>query len=342
MSNFMRFVCAFACGFILVGCHMVRPSDEVVEVLTPKHETTLQTGRCGDGTCDGPENPSKCPQDCSEGMEDLGGEYEAGPEENSYWLIGPEDGRRLFVLAVYPADWNGEELKTLVLVPGGSGDSTDFLGAPRFTAATLADAGYVVVVFDPDGRGRSEGREDYNGFIHQDSLADVLLFADDLSQSKEGQIGLISFSYGITMAAGTLARYPQLPAKFLIDWEGPADRNDTGGCDEDHRGHLQEMVTCDDEAFWAEHEALRFIADIQVPYQRLQSEKDHAQPDNDHAIAMVNMAIHGGVTWVRLNDLPVNQVYDPSVPPPMLPESSDRDLAVLLIPYIEEIFTITE
>lgn len=34
--------------------------------------------------------------------------------------------------------------------------------------------------------------------------------------------------------------------------------------------------------------------------------------------------------WVRLNDLPANQTYDEIALPPMLPESSDRDLASLV------------
>ena len=112
------------------------------------------------------------------------------------------------------------------------------------------------------------------------------------------------------MASGSLARHPDLPVAFLMGWEGPAGRNGTGGCDEYHTGHLQEVVDCSDEAFWDEHEALAFITRLDVPFQRLQSDTDHAQPEDDHAIAMIHSAIVGGVPWVRLNDLPANLTFD--------------------------------
>lgn len=241
-------------------------------------------------------------------------------------------------MLIHPDGWSGEDLPVLVLVPGGSGDSTDFLGPPRYTASKLANAGYLVIVFDPQGRGKSGGQEDYNGIIHQDGLADVVRFGSGLPEAKDGLVGLVSFSYGVTMASGSLARHPDLPVAFLIDWEGPADRNDTGGCNDDHTGHLQEVAVCSDEAFWEVHEALTFIARIDVPYQRLQSKTDHAQPDNDHAVAMIHAAIAGGVPWVRLNDLPANLTFDIENQPPMLPDSSDRDLAALLIPYLADLF----
>ena len=102
---------------------------------------------------------------------------------------------------------------------------------------------------------------------------------------------------------------------------------------------FRDVVSGDDEDFWAEHEALTFIRELRIPYQRLQSQTDHAQPDNGHAIAMVNAAVAGSVPWVRLNDLPPNQTYDVTHPPPMLPDTLDRDLAKLLIPYLEELFS---
>ena len=86
------------------------------------------------------------------------------------------------------------------------------------------------MIFDPDGRGLSVGVEDYDGFIHQDGLAEIIRFSASLPEVDPERIGVISFSYGVTMAAGALARYPDLPVRFLIDMEGPADRNDTGGC----------------------------------------------------------------------------------------------------------------
>jgi pimeloyl-ACP methyl ester carboxylesterase len=346
MVVYYRVITVFLIVLLVVSCNKTE-TELSPDSIEPTPGLTQPPGRCGDGLCDGPENPKNCPEDCTATVEAPIEEtderaFRRGPEEDTYWVINQTNGNRLFVRLVHPEGWSGGELPVLVLVPGGSGDSTDFLGAPRYTASKLANEGYLVVVFDPDGRGQSEGEEDYNGYLHQDGLAYVIRFAASSPDAEMGQMGLISFSYGVTMAAGTLARYPELPVAFLADWEGPADRNDTGGCDEDHRGHLQDVVSCTDETFWAEHEALTFISDIEVPYQRLQSQKDHAQPDNDHAIAMVNAAIAGSVPWVRLNDLPPNQTYDMADPPPMLPDSQDRDLAALLIPYLEELFTSAE
>jgi pimeloyl-ACP methyl ester carboxylesterase len=342
MMVYSRVMIVLLFVLMFAGCNTIE-TEIHPEGITPGHGSTQPPGRCGDGQCDGPENPKNCPEDCSVTIStpiaEMGeSDFQVGPEEDSFWVINRSTGNRLFVRLVHPEGWSERDLPVLVLVPGGSGDSTDFLGAPRYTASHLANAGYLIVLFDPDGRGRSEGEEDYNGSLHQGGLADVIRFAASLPEAQKGQVGLVSFSYGVTMAAGTLARYPELPVIFLVDWEGPADRNDTGGCDDDHRGHLQDIVDCSDEVFWAEHEALTFIDDIRIPYQRLQSQTDHAQPDNIHAIAMVNAAFIGGVPWVRLNDLPPNQTYDINNPPTMLPDSLDRDLATLLIPYLDELF----
>ncbi len=308
---------------------------------------------CGDGLCNGPENPTNCPQDCPPPLtaeaqsSPTVGETptaEPGPEPDSYWLANPTSGARLFVQVVHPQDWDGGPLPTLVLVPGGSGDSSGFLKPPS-EAQRLADAGLTIVVFDPDGRGHSEGVEDDDGYIHQDGLAAVIRFAATLPEVDAECIGLVSYSYGITMAAGALARHPDLPVLFLIDWEGPANRNDTGGCDEAHTGHLQGHP-CDDEDFWREREAATFALHLQIPYQRLQSEKDHAQPDNNHALLMIANATaeeyggHGVALWTRLNNLEPNTVYTAAAPPSMLSEQEAERLTSLVIRYALELFAL--
>ena len=183
-------------------------------------------------------------------------------------------GASLFVRVYEPTE-NAESLPVLILVPGGNGDSQDFVKKQK-SAQTLADEGFTVITFDPDGRGRSEGTEDYDGFDHQDGLKAVIEAA---ATAGAEEIGLVTFSYGITMGSGVLARYPELPVDFLIDWEGPANRDDTGGCKGDVRGHLDEVAQCNDEAFWSEREASTFMSKVQVPYLRIQSEEDHVQPD---------------------------------------------------------------
>lgn len=125
------------------------------------------------------------------------------------------------------------------------------------------------------------------------------------------------------MASGALARYPDLPVKFLFDFEGPADRNDTGGCDASKLGHLKDTASCDDETFWAEHEASTFIGGIKVPYWRIQTKKDHVQPDYNHTIVMINAALAGGVPAVYLNDSQISAALDAAKLPKMLPDVFD-------------------
>ena len=253
------------------------------------------------------------------------------------WVINPTDNAHLNVELLQPEDGGDTPRPTLILVPGGSGSSQDFLDTPAKRPTALLAAGYNVMLFDPDGRGRSEGVEDYDGAIQQDGLAAVILFTASLPMVDAEQIGVVSYSYGVTMAAGALASYPELPVRFLIDVEGPADRRDTGGCDDDHTGHLQGVAACDDEAFWEQREALTFIRRIQIPYRRIQTEQDHAQPDLDHAIAMVNAAVDGDSPWVQLNDRPANERYDPAAPPAMLPEAMDGRFMELIQRYADEL-----
>ena len=243
-----------------------------------------------------------------------------------YWVLNPTSGAGLFVQVVSPRGTAGGRLPALVLVPGGRGSSGTFLRpAPGGSQAQeIADHGLQVVVFDPDGRGRSGGQEDDGGFVQQDGLAAVIRFAASLSQVDPARIALVSYSYGVTMATGALARHPDLPVLFYIDWEGPANREDTGGCGKDKVGHLQ-GVSCTDESFWAQREASTFILSLRIPYQRLQSSQDHAQPDADHALLLIANATaqeyggHGQAPWTRLNDLEPNQVYTaenmPTLPP---------------------------
>jgi len=258
--------------------------------------------------------------------------------DGGYWIANTTSGSNLYATVLMP-NAVSEFLQPLVLVPGGIGTSGDFLAGQKKDAQTLADAGYLVVAFDPEGRGRSEGEEDNNGSIGQDGLAAIVRFASEQSGGQD--VGVISFSYGITLASGAIARYPDLPVAFLIDWEGPADRNDTGGCDVDKTGHLSAIADCDDEAFWSEREAMGFIDDVTVPYLRLQTERDHAQPDVLSAIRMVNAAVGGKSPWVRLNDELENQACAETSPPDMLPDAFDRTVMTGIAKYAKTLFVLS-
>ncbi len=260
----------------------------------------------------------------------------------TYNVTNPSSGAVLFMAVYYPENWDGQtKLPTLVLVPGGSGDSASFIKkspAGASTVSVINEAGFAAVIFDPDGRGKSQGAEDYDGFIQQDGLAEVIRSAAALPGVDSARIGLATFSYGISMGSGALARHPDLPVKFLIDWEGPANREDTGGCDTAGLGHLKTVASCADESFWAEREASTFISQVRVPYQCIQSEKDHVQPDYAHTVLMVNNAVQGESPWVRLNDETPNQTYSLDAMPRMLPESMDRQRDQLVVRYAQELF----
>ncbi len=234
-------------------------------------------------------------------------------------VTNPTTGVALWVATARPVQ-GGDRLPALVLVPGGVSAGSQSLRA-RQIDARIAQAGFVVVTFDPDGRGRSGGSEDAGGFAHQDGLAAVVRWVATQPAVDPEQIGIISLSYGVTMASGALARYPDLPVRFLIDWEGPDSRASTG-C---HRGGTPLSHPCDDAAYWAEREAETFLRDVAVPYQRLQSARDHVQPDAHHAVALINAATgaaYGGAgrsPWTRLNDGPPNQTYTLETLP-VLPE----------------------
>jgi hypothetical protein len=299
-------------------------------------QSPISENRCGDGICDGPESPSNCPSDCVSVFPpaDIGPGSGLPPanEENTYWVINPSSNARLFVRALYPGNWGGENLPTLVIVPGGAGTIDPGKVLP------LAANRFAIVIFDPDGRGKCDGEENLDGYIQQDGLTAVIRAAGSLPGVDRERIGVVSYSYGITMASGALARHPDLQVQFLIDWEGPADRYDTTlGCPPDP--HIA-WPDCNDDAAWAEREALTFIPQVSVPYQRLQSEQDHVQPNPSHAIKMVNAAVRGGVPWVRLNDLPPNQTYDPQNPPPLFPEKADATLENLIASFAQEMFNL--
>jgi pimeloyl-ACP methyl ester carboxylesterase len=324
-----RHIC---CSIIALVSNLVLAACNMPSIKQPSTRVILE-GLCGDRVCGGVEDTATCPIDC----QPIDSTAQAAGEEGVYRVTNPTSNAQLYMKVVRPQIWDGEALPTLILIPGGNDDSSGFFTPGQNQAQRITDAGFVVVVFDLDGRGRSEGDEDYGGVVHQDGLAAVVQQAATLPEVDSLSIGLVSFSYGITIASGALARHSDLPVLFLIDWEGPADRNDTGGCDVNHTGHLTGIGECGDEAFWSQREALTFISQIKVPYQRIQSEKDHIQPDNVHAVAMINASVNGGAPWVRLNDLEPNQTYDLATPPAMLPEGMDEQHDERVIRYALEL-----
>jgi pimeloyl-ACP methyl ester carboxylesterase len=244
---------------------------------------------------------------------------------------------------------------TVVLVPGGDDDSDNFLGARGWARAFTA-AGFSVIIFDPQGRGNSTGTEDDNGYEGQDGLAEVIRFAKSLPQVDASRIGIVSNSYGVSLASGALARHADLRVKYFIDWEGPADRTDTAGCvgnDSDGDGdydsyteisyapgqrapHLARRTTCDDTAFWEEREATRFISSLPVPYRRYQSATDHVQDDYGHTVKLVNGALSGhGPVYVNDTRVLGSSVTESQIAGWAIPESEESMTGSNLAAYAQ-------
>lgn len=246
-----------------------------------------------------------------------------------------------------PAEHPGLCFPAVVKVPGGINPGRMEMVADE--AKLTAGTGMVVVGFNAEGRvdekagdkdKESDGDEDFNGFVHQDGLCEVIRWTMELPYVLEDNVGVRSQSYGITMAAGCLGRNPDLPVKYLVDGEGPPHSFVTCHGPRFLAGDMQKYETVlgifpyqatwqDDgeeaAAFWAEREAIKYIGGFRGRYLRLQATWDHAQPPgeeadiatfdhpegwpgggpawyhNKHTNDIVNRAVEGGVPWVRVN-----------------------------------------
>lgn len=231
-----------------------------------------------------------------------------------------------------PALYPGRQFPAVVAIPGGTG-----AGAPLADFASyrsLASNGFVVVCFNPEGRGatqpgnlRSEGEEDCNGFIHQDDLKAVIEYVACQPNVNTNNIGVQTSSFGLAIGAGCLGRYPDLPVAYLVDAEGPHDNRVItyydAGREQAVGGHLSTVIdpSAANAAFWFEREAVRHIGGFRARYLRMQAYADHAQNPGyfRHALEMINAATHplyggtGSNRWTRMNgsDLSnaVNVVY---------------------------------
>jgi hypothetical protein len=285
------------------------------------------------------------------------------------WVTAP-NGNQVYTRVVRPAAalYPGRRFPALIAIPGGTG-----AGAPLADSIgyrQLAGSGFVVVVFNAEGRGnnapgnlKSEGAEDCNGFVHQDDLKAVVEYTAALSDVNPSNIGVETASLGIAIGAGTLGRYPALPVAYLVDQEGPHDNRVITFYDVGHEvavcGHLSTVTdpSSANVAFWTEREAVRYIGAYPGRYLRMQAQIDHAQGAGyfRHTIEMINAATkpaYGGAgtaSWTRVNgsDIgnPVNTVYplaDPSQYPvwvtgkladhPGLNITYDRRMSALVAP----------
>ncbi len=205
---------------------------------------------------------------------------------------------------VYPA---------VVIVPGANSPGTAYDRPGVVTADEIACLGFAVVHYDPGGRGRSGGREDFWGEVHRRELADVLWRLHEMDcTDRDLGMTVFSFSIGIIIATGALAFEHCPPVRLLYDWEGPSDR--FIATNNDRHPPLRDYPTSND-TFWSSREAVTMIGKVGCAYFRYQANKDHVQGTlKKHAIDMVNAATLGRPCWTRLNDNPPNKTFDNASP----------------------------
>lgn len=238
---------------------------------------------------------------------------------------------------------NGNQIGIHIVKPDGDGPFPVLIGIAggdgmyAFNQLELPDRlreqGIVTVDFAPQGRGDSEGQDNFHGYVHQDDLKAVVDFVSQLSFAQEDNIGVISFSYGVVLATGALSRYPEMPIAFLIDWEGPScpgkdfqrgiENNESWAINTISLFSSGEEITADeygefrihggaisDETYWAERDASHFAKDLPCPYLRVQFAVDHVQgPYKYHMMEIINAATEHSNQWTRCNDNPANLIY---------------------------------
>ncbi|MBM4055600.1 MAG: hypothetical protein FJ264_13255 [Planctomycetes bacterium] len=316
LMNFLLFIC-----FYFYGNTVCNAEEPGLENLT--YNVHGERGRI-------PVMPQENPRE---------GEYET--EVESFNVTAPS-GNTLYGLIRRPIHrlYSDASFPALIVIPGDIEPGRTL--AYSALVELISEAGIVVVCFNAEGRVSddlddiaSEGTEDYYGFRHQDGLYEIINFVKERDYVIDENIGIFSYSFGISMAAGCVSRHPDASVKYIIDVEGPSDSyaaclepwsldrdasNDRENETYELFGHysLERDPSEENVAFWEEREAIRYIGDFRGYYLRIQGEWDHALPpsgkreltkftqpplwwQNKHAIGLVDAAIAGGVPWVRIN-----------------------------------------
>ena len=166
----------------------------------------------------------------------------------------------------------------VVLVPGRGMSGGIFCSRQYLIGANeLAHCGIRTIHFDPVGRGRSWGHDDFCGAEGQDSLRAILDFAHNLRRVDRKQVGVLSFSSGLCLAAPCLTEHGErLGTSFLVDWEGPATRHEIlrGG---PLPPAARTAMAQNPEHFWALREPIQWIERLPCKYVRIQGRNDHSQ-----------------------------------------------------------------
>jgi hypothetical protein len=147
--------------------------------------------------------------------------------KDSLWVDSV--GGKIYAESYRPADCtSASPCQAVVLVPDGLDGSEQF----DCCAEAMAEKMHAIVItFNPPGRGipgeESDGDEDFGGSLAQDALKDVANTFEKRSEIDGSHFGFVSFGFGLSTAAGALARFQSTSLSFvtwLIDVEGPTNR----------------------------------------------------------------------------------------------------------------------
>lgn len=225
-----------------------------------------------------------------------------------------------------PVDRTAAERHPAVLIcPGGldgikgAEGLSVVLGAQR-----LARAGFAALAWSPSGRDGAPGMEDRNGPRHQAEAAEALRTIVRHPSVDPERVVVLTISFGIMLGLAAILD-STVGVRGLVDWEGPPSRKWFVA------SRLRLSSRPEDEAFWADREAVTRVGRLRVPYWRAQGSWDHVHgPHSELALEMVNAAVAGGVPDVRLNG-------KRSWSPPKLLSSWPMEHSLVMTRWVEEL-----
>ena len=210
-----------------------------------------------------------------------------------FWLTNAS-GYRIHGHVHEPED---EQPRPAVVLVPGSGLSGGIFCTRHYllSANELAHSGVRAIHFDPVGRGRSWGHDDFCGAEGQDSLRAILDFVHTLRRVDRKHVGVVSFSSGLCLAVPCLTEHSErLGTNFLLDWEGPASRQEIlrGG---PLPPAARTAMAHDPEHFWSLREPIQWIDRLPCNYIRLQGRADHSLGTGGQqcALRLVSAATQG-------------------------------------------------
>jgi len=168
-------------------------------------------------------------------------------------------------------------------------------------ASDAAAMGMVVMALDLAGRGDSTGEDDHGGPEHADNVACAVRLLTARSDVDPQRVGLVGLGLGAPVCVAAAAA--GAPVAWVLDWEGPVDRETLLSL------HPDAPLGVDDAVWWSDRDTTGQLAGLPCGYVRLQSEDDHHNPEElRHAQrALAAMRGRGSLppgAWFQINDHP--------------------------------------